>query len=88
MTSPQALKRWMVNVISFVLFSLLAVTGLLNWLLPRGYRGGGGFLQGLHHAVREIHQLTAVLFVIVVLVHLALHWTYIRSNLQRQGILK
>ena len=31
-------KLWVVNVISFFLFSLLSVTGLINWLLlPRGY---------------------------------------------------
>jgi len=31
-------RLWIVNVISFFLFSLLIVTGLINWLvLPRGY---------------------------------------------------
>jgi hypothetical protein len=38
-------KLWIVNVISFLLFSLLGVTGLINWLLlPRGYGQGAGFL--------------------------------------------
>jgi hypothetical protein len=31
-------KLWAVNSISFVLFILLSITGLINWLvLPKGY---------------------------------------------------
>ena len=89
MPSSKAAKLWLVNVVSFVLFSVLTVTGLVNWLLlPRGYKAAGGFLISLRHFLRTIHEWTAVLFILAVLVHLVLHWTYIKSNLKKHGIIK
>jgi len=44
-------RLWIVNVISFFLFSFLGVTGLINWLvLPRGYGQSAGFLVSLRHS--------------------------------------
>ena len=38
-------RLWIVNVISFFLFSLLSVTGLVNWLVTSsGIRSKYGFL--------------------------------------------
>ena len=89
MRSNKAAKLWIVNLLSFILFSILTFTGLINWLLlPRGYRGGGGFLISLRHFLREVHEWTALLFIVIVLVHLVLHWSYIKSNLNKHGILK
>jgi hypothetical protein len=89
MSNTKAAKLWFVNVVSFVLFSILAITGLTNWLLmPRGYAASGGFLISLRHFLRQVHEGTAVLFILVVLVHLALHWTYIKSNMKKHGIMK
>ena len=89
MQSNKAAKLWLVNILSFILFSILAFTGLINWLLlPRGYRGGGGFLISLRHFLREVHEWTALVFIVIVLVHLVLHWAYIKSNLKKHGILK
>lgn len=88
MTSKGALKLWIINVISFILFSLLSLTGLVNWLvLPKGYRGGGGFLVSLRHSLVEIHQWMALLFMITIVIHIVLHWPYIRHNLYKYGIL-
>ncbi len=89
MVESRALKLWYINVVSFLLFSLLGVTGLINWLvLPRGYETGGGFLRSLRHLFREVHAWSALLFVIVVIVHLVLHRGYVRSNLKKYGLLK
>ncbi len=87
MRSDKAAKLWIVNVLSFILFSILTFTGLINWLLlPGGYRGGQGFLISLRHLLRAIHEWSALLFIFIVLVHLVLHWSYIKSNLNRYGI--
>jgi len=74
-------RLWIVNVISFSLFSLLSVTGLMNWLLlPRGY-GHAGFLVSLRHSLMTIHEWTALLFMIVIGVHISLHWAYVKKTL-------
>lgn len=84
MTSGKSLKLWAVNVVSFLLFSLLGLTGLLNWLvLPKGPRAGGGFGTALRHLLVEVHEWTAAAFILCILVHLALHWTYIKTNVRK-----
>jgi len=75
-------RLWIVNVISFFLFSLLSVTGLINWLLlPRGYGSGAGFLVSLRHFLMTMHEWTALLFMIVIGVHISLHWAYVKRSL-------
>jgi hypothetical protein len=80
---------WIVNVFSFVLFSILSLTGLINWLfVPRGGGGGGGLAVQFRHFLREVHEWTALLFIIMTVIHLVLHWPYIKSNLQKYHIIK
>ena len=77
-------RLWVVNGISFFLFSLLSVTGLINWLLlPRGYGSGAGFLVSLRHSLVTVHEWTALLFMILIAVHILLHWSYVKKNLDR-----
>lgn len=86
MANGKPSKLWIVNVISFVLFMLLSVTGMLNWLvLPRGYEARGSFLVSLRHFFIVIHEYTALIFMIVVAVHMVLHWSYIKSNVKKYG---
>ena len=88
MSMNKAEKLWIVNIISFVLLSILTLTGLVNWLiLPRGGGSEGGFTVLLRHFLRQVHEWTALMFIIIILVHLVLHWTHIKSNLQKYGIL-
>ncbi|MFC1883034.1 DUF4405 domain-containing protein [Thermodesulfobacteriota bacterium] len=89
MSNGRSSKLWMVNVISFILFIILCSTGLLNWLvLPRGYEVRGSFLFSLRHFFIAFHEWTALIFMIVVAVHIVLHWPYIKSNLKKYGIMK
>lgn len=75
-------KLWIVNVMSLLLFSLLGVTGLINWLLlPRGYGQGAGFLVSLRHSLVTMHEWTALLFMIVIGIHISLHWSYVKNTL-------
>ena len=89
MSNGRSSKLWIVNVISFILFIILCSTGLLNWLvLPRGYEARGSFLVSLRHFFIAFHEWAALIFIIVVAVHIVLHWPYIKSNLKKYGIMK
>jgi cytochrome b subunit of formate dehydrogenase len=89
MSNGRTSKLWMVNVIAFILFIVIGVTGLLNWLvLPRGYEMRGSFLVSLRHLFISLHEWAALLFIIVIAIHVALHWPYVKSNLRNRGVLK
>ena len=89
MTMGKPLKLWAVNVISFVLFSLLAVTGLVNWLvLPQGGGRREGLLIVTRHLLMEVHAWLAMLFLLAIAIHLVLHGSYIKANLERSSLLK
>jgi hypothetical protein len=85
MASEKASRIWIVNMISFILFSVLTVTGLINWLLPHGNRGGGALIS-LRHFLMGIHEWAGLFFVVVIVFHVALHWAYIKTNLKRVSI--
>ena len=89
MSNRRSTKLWIVNLISFILFIILCSTGLLNWLvLPRGYQARGSFLVSLRHFFIAIHEWVALIFMVVVAIHIILHWPYIKSNLKKYGIMK
>ena len=89
MSNRRPSKLWIVNVISFILFIILCSTGLINWLaLPKGYEARGSFLVSLRHFFIAFHEWAALIFMIVVAVHIVMHWPYIKSNLKKYGIMK
>lgn len=86
--------NFIVDLISFVDLLLLAVTGaIMKWVLPPGSGGGHGYgfrrgrdpgevkaLLGLdRHDWGDIHFVLALLFLILILLHLILHWTWIKT---------
>lgn len=89
MTNVRALKLWIVNIVSFLLFVMLGVTGLINWvILPKGYAAQKGGLVGLRHFLVEVHEWAALLFMTTIAIHILLHWTYVRNNLKKYGMSK
>jgi hypothetical protein len=89
MTNRKSSTLWIVNVISFILFIVLSGTGLLNWLvLPKGYEARGSFLVSVRHFFVALQEWTALIFMIVVAIHIALHWPYIKSNLKMHSSFK
>jgi uncharacterized membrane protein len=77
-------KLWLINVVSVSLLILLCMTGIINWLvLPRGYGGTQGFWFWLRHVLLDIHHWTAILFLVTIAIHIALHWGYVRVNLRK-----
>jgi Domain of unknown function (DUF4405) len=84
MSTGKSSKLWSINVISFMLFIILCGTGLINWLiLPRGFEARGSILVSLRHFFITVHEWTALAFIIVVGIHIGLHWPYIKSNLRK-----
>ena len=84
MTNRMSFKLWIINVISFILFILLSITGLVSWLiLPRGYGMRKGFLASLRHFLIEVHEWTALVFIFIIAVHVVLHWGYIKTNFKK-----
>ena len=89
MANGKALKLWTVNVISFILSVILFSTGLINWLiLPRGYQARGDFLISLRHFFITLHEWVGVMFIVLIIIHIVLHWNYIKSNLKKYGMMK
>jgi len=88
MSTGRLSKLWIVNVTSFVFFIILCSTGLINWLvLPRGYEGRGNFLVSLRHFFIVLHEWAALIFMVMIAIHIILHWPYIKSNLRKYGII-
>lgn len=88
MSNRKSSKLWGVNVISFILLVILAFTGLLNWLvLPRGYEGRGSILVSFRHFFIAVHEWAALIFIMAIVVHIVLHWPYIKLNLKKYGIM-
>jgi Domain of unknown function (DUF4405) len=80
-------KLWIVNTISFLLFIFLFSTGLINWLvLPRGYEARGNFGVSLRHFLIGLHEWAGLIFMVLIAIHIALHWPYVKSNLKKHGI--
>ena len=89
MAMQRNVKLWTVNMVAFVLFALLAVTGLINWLvLPHGGGQRERLLIGTRHLLMSIHAWLAILFMVAIAIHLVLHWSYIKANLNKSGLLK
>jgi cytochrome b subunit of formate dehydrogenase len=73
--------RWRAQVLLMLAITVLAVTGLINWLLP-----AGPTLRSLRHLMRWIHEGAALGFVTFLGVHLYFQWATIRRNLRLFGL--
>lgn len=62
-------------------FFLLGLTGLINGLiLPRGYETRESVLISIRHVLGDVHGWAGLVFFLLVLVHLWLHWEYVTAN--------
>ena len=89
----RATLNFVVDVISFIDLLCLAFTGLIiKWILPPGTGGYGRLLHEgrgrieieefwamTRHEWGDIHFYLAALFVLLMAVHIFLHWTWIKS---------
>lgn len=83
--------NFFLDTILLAAFSLVSLSGLIVWLiLPSGgYQGGrnpfyGATLLGLtRHGWSDLHLWTGLAISAVVIIHLALHWSWIVCMLRR-----
>ena len=83
----RATVNFIVDAIAFLAFVCLTVTGFVIKYAPHGRPGGGpglseNWLGVPHHAWGEIHFVASVVFVVLVLVHIVLHWTWIKGSVK------
>jgi cytochrome b subunit of formate dehydrogenase len=73
------LKFW-VDLIMFIDFLVLAISGfVLKWAVPRGAGKLGASFIFIREVWLSIHNVTAVLIVIFILIHLLLNWVWIKN---------
>jgi hypothetical protein len=92
----KATRNYSLAVVMFLLGLFEVVSGLVLWLvLPRGsgYMGGRGLASGAsflwsRDAWLDLHIWVGVALVIMVVVHLLLHWRWIVSVTKRLGMEK
>ncbi len=86
--------NYIVDTVAFLDLVLMIATGvILRWVLPpgsggghgRGFRGGRGpddvrQLLGLgRHDWGDVHFVLSLLFISLMLIHLILHWSWIKT---------
>jgi hypothetical protein len=45
-------------------------------------------LISLKHFFITLHEWVGVMFIVLIIIHVVLHWTYIKSNLKKYGMMK
>jgi len=90
MSGNKPARIWKTNVVTFILFVMLSCTGLISWaLLPGGFKSGErGHFPMLRGVLLEIHEWVAVALIISIVIHILLHWNYVRNNLRKYGLIK
>jgi hypothetical protein len=77
-----------VDVMAFFPFVITAITGIIIWIfMPFGgtLRNRGGafgqqfFLGIARHTWLDVHTYLGLIFIVLVAVHLILHWDYIKG---------
>jgi hypothetical protein len=88
--------NFVIDFISFVLLTMLIVTGwIIRFTLPPGTGGRGRLLHDgagreqirtlfsmSRHQWGDIHFYLAVAFIVSMIVHLFLHWAWIKSRVK------
>lgn len=84
--------NYVVDAVQSLLLLFLLVTGIIQgWIIQQGlkYKGGRGtvedgtFLGIDRHTLVTYHKWVAVAFVVLVIVHLVLHWGWITGMSRR-----
>ena len=78
----------LVDIVAFFTFLISALSGIVLWqVLPsgNGFQGGRDLLTGQYflgltrHEWIDIHNISSLVFLIIVGIHLVLHWNWIRN---------
>jgi len=84
-SGKQTLNFW-VDVVTAIVFAAMAGSGILQkWILPPGSRGGIGLVwlgQG-RHFYGDIHFWSGIAMLVLVILHVYLHWNWVLSTWRR-----
>ena len=83
---PSQAINFVIDLISLLVLLALAATGLLlKYVLPPGSRGGRGLRlwDMTRHEWGDIHFWLSIVLAVLVIVHLALHWTWVCAVVAR-----
>lgn len=72
--------NYIVDAISFITFLIVAISGVaIYFFMPQGVRQGGQqeLLGITKNTWSEIHNILGLIFVILAIIHLILHWQWI-----------
>lgn len=64
----------------FIFISIMAITGLT--MAFGHFKGGKTIFHLTHHQILTIHFFTALILVVLVLIHIILHWNWITINVK------
>lgn len=71
--------NYIIDFLAFVSFLITAISGLaIKFFMPSGVRQGRyqEFMGMQKGAWSEIHDVSGILFILLVLIHLILHWDW------------
>jgi len=72
--------KFVTDIIIFINFLLITISGFILWfVLPRGSGKIGNSFIFLREIWLSMHNLGSVLLVILIIIHLILNWTWIKS---------
>ena len=75
-------KNLITDIVSFLSLILLTMTGIVMYfVLPHGSKDKE-WLGLTRHEWGDVHFWVAILFVVIIGVHLVLHWKWIRHSLK------
>ncbi len=87
--NKSAARNWLLDVVVFMGGFLAILSGVYFLFLPiGGYQGGRNPMYDViilfdRHAWEEIHIWTGVIFVLVVILHVALHWGWLSGMIKK-----
>jgi len=87
--SKQTRNNWLIDAAVFTGAVVAAITGIYFLFLPSGgYQGGRNPMYGVtilfdRHTWDNLHTWFSVLMIVAVIVHLAIHWNWVKGMAKR-----
>lgn len=77
-----------INIANFLAAVVSVFSGIIIWKVlssGQGFRGGRGdlgsdlFLGFFRHNWMDIHTVSSLIFIVLIIIHLVLHWCWIKN---------
>lgn len=74
-------KQIIIDILAFIAFLISAFSGVVMWLALPSQSGKISleFLSLARHQWNAIHLFSSLIFVVIIIIHLALHWKWIKN---------